>query len=64
MDMSEPVMISEDTSHNVTMFFSPDHSIQPLVDFIESAKKSIDLYIPGENFLLCKMHGKYVCSFY
>ena len=43
----EPLEISDDTSHKVTMFNSPDHSIKPLVDFIKSAEKSIDMYIPG-----------------
>lgn len=43
----KPLEISDDTSHKVTMFNSPDHSIQPLVDFIKSAEKSIDMYIPG-----------------
>lgn len=34
-------------NHKVTMFNSPDHSIQPMADCIQSATKSLDMYIPG-----------------
>lgn len=34
--------------HKVKVFMSPDHSIQPLVEFIKSAKTSLDAYIPGK----------------
>ena len=38
---------SKDQKHKVKVFMSPDHSIKPFADFIQSAKKSIDMYIPG-----------------
>lgn len=43
----DPVDITGDTTHKVTLFVSPDHSIKPLVELIESAEQSIDIYIPG-----------------
>ena len=43
----QPVFINDEKKHKVTVFMSPDHSIQPLADFIMSATKSVDLYIPG-----------------
>lgn len=43
-----PLRITDDKrNHKVTMFNSPDHSIQPMADCIQSAMKSIDMYIPG-----------------
>lgn len=53
----QPVMIpagKDNQNHKVKVFLSPDHSIKPVVDFISSAKKSIDMYIPGLlNNLAC-----------
>ena len=46
----EPVNITpgkDDPKHKVKVFLSPDHSIKPVADFISSASKSIDMYIPG-----------------
>lgn len=48
----EPVLISpgeDDKKYKVKVFLSPDHSIEPVINFISSAKKSIDVYMPGNK---------------
>ena len=47
MENPEPVYINDKKKHKVKVFMSPDHSIQPLAEFVQSAQQSIDLYVPG-----------------
>ena len=52
---------ADDGKHKVKVFMSPDHSIQPLADFIQSATKSIHMYIPGKICTLDQYLKKKPC---
>ena len=53
VDAPKPVIPdNQGKKYKVSVFMSPDHSIEPLADFVQSAKKSIDMYIPGEIIII------------
>lgn len=52
-DLKPVVPDPDGKKHKVTVFISPDHSIKEFTDFIMSATKSVDAYIPGEPPVNC-----------